>query len=730
MRVDSKTWRILATLAMIAVMLIPTRGAGAVSTEAAVANPTTAATTASVPPNKRPQLSGALANRGVNLKRIGAHTDCPQAGVNDAEPPTDPIEDLSDNGDDIRVNQDLSCFPQNETSIAVNPNDSSNIVAGANDYRLGFGSSGFYATFDGGRTWKDGILPFPSLPSGDNLDGGGDPAIAFDRQGYAYYADINFNRTDDTNGIFVYRSFTPSTKTAGRTWTRPCVPIDVTPANPNDDAAVCGGNGDPRKPGDGVLNFNQDNNTVADGSVPFNDKEYIAAGPRPSGVSPQCFAPITKRVRTCASNAVGVDRVYVTWSLFNTFASIDTANVNIVLSYSDDRGQSWSPPKVISGAAPFCLSFPTPAQANRCNLNQFSVPTVHPTTGALYVGFENFNTPDENQYLVTRSLNGGQTFIAPRFVTSIYDVNYPAAGDGSAGDGNRPDCNFRGQFGRNVLTNSCFRVNSAGNIVVDKRGGVRADDVYVVISDNRNGTPARSNTDVFLFVSTNGALNWTTPVRVNNDFSLLSGDREDEDDTRVQGKDQWFPWVDISKTGDLNVVFHDRRLDRNSIRIEWLVSRQVPGNYLAWFFGAQCRRGVTGGDDQQGTTSSNCLLPSTRTLNQPNAPVNPGRGLQPGQQQQVFPFRNFALSDVPSNMDYSFRAGLFMGDYNNVAVEDGVAYGFWTDTRNGRSSRTMPGRNPSCEQADVYLDKYSASNGASDAVARPSDSWFLTPKCE
>ncbi|MEJ7652943.1 MAG: hypothetical protein WKH64_06190 [Chloroflexia bacterium] len=190
------------------------------------------------------------------------------------------------------------------------------------------------------------------------------------------------------------------------------MPIDVTPANPNDDAAVCGGNGDPRKPGDGVLNFNQDNNTVADGSVPFNDKEYIAAGPRPSGVSPQCFAPITKRVRTCASNAVGVDRVYVTWSLFNTFASIDTANVNIVLSYLT-IGASRGRRRRSSAARRLCLSFPTPAQANRCNLNQFSVPTVHPTTGALYVGFENFNTPDENEYLVTRSLNGGQTFIAP-----------------------------------------------------------------------------------------------------------------------------------------------------------------------------------------------------------------------------------------------------------------------------------------------------------------------------
>ncbi len=51
---------------------------------------------------------------------------------------------------------------------------------------------------DIGNHWYDGITPFPSLPSGDNLDGGGDPVTVFDEGGVAYYAQINFNRTDDT----------------------------------------------------------------------------------------------------------------------------------------------------------------------------------------------------------------------------------------------------------------------------------------------------------------------------------------------------------------------------------------------------------------------------------------------------------------------------------------------------------------------------------------------------
>src|SRR5919197_196584 len=66
----------------------------------------------------------------------------------------------------------------------------------------------------------------------------------------------------------------------------------------------------------------------------------------------------------------------------------------------------------------------------------------------------------------------------------------------------------------------------------------------------------------------------------------------------------------------------------------------------------------------------------------------------------------------------TFRAGIFAGDYNNVAVDhQNQAWAFWTDARNGRSARQQPGRNPICEQSDVFSDKWSASNGP---TVRPS----------
>jgi hypothetical protein len=94
---------------------------------------------------------------------------------------------------------------------------------------------------------------------------------------------------------------------------------------------------------------------------------------------------------------------------------------------------------------------------------------------------------------------------------------------------------------------------------------------------------------------------------------------------------------------------------------------------------------------------------------------------------------------VPSNFDYSFRAGIFAGDYNNVAVtpNDSKAYGFWTDARNGRSSGgpgggsgPQPGRNPICEQADVLMDEYSSFDAdAGQKLPRPEDSMFLVTPC-
>ncbi len=714
---------------LMALVLILSSASAAFAQDAAPTDPIAKGTVGG------PQTSGIYDFKEV-LAGTGL-TECPQAGFPPEQPKPldirqqDKVEQISNGGDDRRANSEYSCFPQNETSIAVNPKNQRNIVAGANDYRNGTGSSGFYASTDGGNQWYNGIIPYPSVNSAGTTQGflvsGGDPALVFDRAGVVYYAQIAFNRDDDTNALTVQRS-----TNGGFTWSRACII--------NGTATACGGNGDPRLPGDGVVSFFHDADRLANGSVSFNDKEYIAAGPRPAGVSPQCFdaahAPVA-----CDLARVGVDRIYVTWTLF---ATNGTSEIN--MSFSDDQGRSWSPRKVINGSAAFCAF----GVGTNCDSNQFSVPTVHPVTGLLGVAFENFNTPDENQYLFVRSADGGNTFQGPFFVTPVFDLNYPRAGVSG-----RVDCTARGQqFGRVVYTNNCFRSNPGGNVVVDKRGGDFADDFYLVMSDNRNGTVYSSNADIFLFKSIDGGSTWIGPTRVNNDRSQLTAGADQfgfgsgRDCLRPAGSigfggtsanpfsgpcvgdfgaDQWWPWADISARGDLNIVFYDRRLDLNSATGEWPTSRAAPigrpGNYLVWFWGAQCS-----------VTSSNattCMAPGAGVIPQPTAPVDPGADPVPGQGDSYLgPLNNFTISDVPSNFDYTFRAGIFAGDYNNVTIgPDNQAWGFWTDARNGRSSRTQAGRNPLCEQADVFVDGFSSQAGGGADKPKQTDALFLVTLC-
>jgi len=93
--------------------------------------------------------------------------------------------------------------PHNETSIAVNPTNTDNLIGGLNDYQLGVNPGGHvsesiqsraHVSFDGGKTWSE----YP-IRANRTYQATGDPAVAFDASGRAYYATLGFRFVGPVN---------------------------------------------------------------------------------------------------------------------------------------------------------------------------------------------------------------------------------------------------------------------------------------------------------------------------------------------------------------------------------------------------------------------------------------------------------------------------------------------------------------------------------------------------
>jgi hypothetical protein len=238
-----------------------------------------------------------------------------------------------------------------------------------------------------------------------------------------------------------------------------------------------------------------------------------------------------------------VNSVYVTWTRFVFDSRDNYLESPIFFSASRDGGHTWSPAREISGRNPVLCTFsltPLPYDG-RCREDQFSSPVVA-RDGTIFVAFVNDQAVNDgefrDQYLVVSSSDGGESWTAPvRASDLIHDgVNdYPI--------------NING---RQSLSNTQFRVNSAGNLCVDRISGA----LFVVWSDNRNGTPASTNTDVFMVSSPDG-VNWSTPRAVS-----------------AAANDQFYPWGAVAPDGTLNVSFMDRSYDPANVQYGITLARR------------------------------------------------------------------------------------------------------------------------------------------------------------
>jgi len=244
------------------------------------------------------------------------------------------------------ANVDTDCEktgPSNETSIAVNPTNPMNIIGGANDYQLAINPGGHvsetvhsraHVTFDGGKTWSEYPILF-----GGAYQATGDPAVAFDAAGHAYYATLGFKFVGPANALNpdVLVANSPD---GGKTWT---------------SVRVAEGSGNETSVGD------------------LLDKEYIAAWGNGNAIV------------TFGDFRLGQKGAFVSGKIYSVV--------------THDGGATWSQPQLISGNLDQAfVSVPTVAAdgriyvafLNTTNLQNFrddyEVVEVSPSTGARVFG--------------------------------------------------------------------------------------------------------------------------------------------------------------------------------------------------------------------------------------------------------------------------------------------------------------------------------------------------------
>jgi len=386
------------------------------------------------------------------------------------------------NGDsNVRVNQDCTFRRQAEEIIKFNPADPQNLIAGQNDSRIGFNKCGFDYSFNGGKTWGDGIPPaFQHLnnPAGQETgvrgdpnrntilggpgtlhtyDAGSDPALAFDSQGRAFYSCVMFDINSNASGLYVTEApqgaggaFYNNIPAAGR-------PFIVA----------------------------EDNNPNV-----FHDKNFIAA---------DIFAASPNR-----------DNVYVTWTVFrfdpkcgvgpNPDGIARYCSSPIFGAMSTDHALTWSTPEEISGSSNTLCFFgnaldPT-RPASACDFDQGSDPIVRPD-GSLVVTFNNGNTAADNP-------NGQQLAVrcSPSGKSESGTAKLHCAAPSKVGDDvtvGEPQCNF-GRGPEECIPGAFIRTNDFPRIAVDRGNG----DLFVTWQDYHTG-----EFDIQLSQSTDGGLTWT-----------------------------------------------------------------------------------------------------------------------------------------------------------------------------------------------------------------------------
>jgi len=188
--------------------------------------------------------------------------------------------------------------------------------------------------------------------------------------------------------------------------------------------------------------------------------------------------------------------VYVGWRQFG--------ESGMRFSRSTNQGVSWSAPQSFIGG-------------------QGAYVAVGPN-GNIQGGSVYFAATQGGGMYVNRSTDGGATF-SPQVIAAVIIP---------------PGVFCQGRY----TVKNCIRNNEFPRVAADNSYTATRGNVYVVFAANPSGP---DNADIFLIKSTDYGINWTTPLRVNDDATTT---------------DQWMPSVSVDNTtGKVFICWYDSRMD-------------------------------------------------------------------------------------------------------------------------------------------------------------------------
>jgi hypothetical protein len=191
---------------------------------------------------------------------------------------------------------------------------------------------------------------------------------------------------------------------------------------------------------------------------------------------------------------------------------------------------------------------------------------------------------------------------------------------------------------------------------VDITGGSYHGNLYVAYMDDAQGM---TDTDIYFTRSTDGGVNWSAKVRIN-------------DDPLNNGCDQFHPWLTVTPDGNIVVVFLDRRLDSNNLLMDLYMTTSTDA-------------GTTWSPNERITTVSS----------------DPTAGLHLFAEARALSFYPKKLEEPIILAD---RAGL-LGEYIGVAASSvNDIHPIWTDTRLGNQDVFMGVRDSASPVVQEHIE--------------------------